>query len=178
HDTLYLERVVVAVVGVRGADPAVLKAVDVGVGVLGSVVDVGPVEEGRDPGVDALEGAGQVRGVDVLGAIQRRERIEDLDEVVVEGGVGRRAPDRRLPRVAVGVDEAGDDDVAGDVDDLGVGRFQVGADGGDLRAFDEDVAPSQVAQLRVHRDHVTTLQQHAGSHRSSFFVSGPELFRG
>jgi len=77
--------------------------------VLGSVVDVGPVEQGRDPGVDALEGAGQVRGVDVLGAIQRRERIEDLDEVVVEGGIGSRSADGGLPRVAVAVDEAGDD---------------------------------------------------------------------
>src|SRR5690606_8228524 len=124
------------------------------------------------------ERAGQVRGVDVLGSVQRRERVEDLDEVVVEGGIRCRSADGGLPGVAVAVDEAGDDDVARHVDHFGVGRFQVGADGGDLRAFDEDVPAGEVAQLWVHRDHVTTLQQHAVGHRSSFFVSGPELFRG
>ena len=42
-------------------------------------------------------------------------------EVGAQGVVGRAGPDRRLPRVAVGVDEAGDHDVAGRVDDPRVG---------------------------------------------------------
>ena len=59
---------------------------------------------------------GEVARVHVLGPVDRREGVEDLDEVVVEGGVGRAAADRGLPGVPVGVDEAGDDDAAGRVD--------------------------------------------------------------
>ena len=93
-----------------------------GVRMVGRVVDVRPVDERRDARVDALERAGQVAGVDVLGPVQRREAVEHLDEVVVERGVRRAAADRRLPRVPVRVDEAGDHDASRAVDHLGVGR--------------------------------------------------------
>ena len=50
----------------------------------------------------------------------------------------------------VGVDEAGDHDVPGAVDDLGVG-VDVRLDGGDLVVLDQDVAGGQVPDVRVHR---------------------------
>ena len=61
------------------------------------------------------------------------------------------------------VDEAGDDDVAGDVDHLGVDVAQVGADGGDAAVLDEDVA-DQVAQVRVHGEHVPAPQEQPVGH--------------
>ncbi len=121
EEPVLLQRGVGAAVGVLRADPGLLQPLDRGVGVLGGVVDVRPVDERRDAGVEALQRAGQVAGVDVLGPVERREGVEHLDEVVVEGGVRRAVADRRLPRVPVGVDEARDDDLAGAVDDLGVG---------------------------------------------------------
>jgi hypothetical protein len=61
----------------------------------------------------------------------------------------------------VGVDQAGDDQAAGRVDDLGVGRrgAQVGADGGDHAVGGEDVPDRQVAQVRVDGDDVAPLDE-------------------
>src|SRR5690349_12256136 len=106
---------------------------------VGRVVDVRPVDQRRDAGVEALQRPGVVGGVHVLGAVQGREGVQDLDEVVVQGGIGCRATDRGLPGVPVRVDEAGDDDEPFGVDDLGVG-LDVGLYGGDRVAFDEHVA--------------------------------------
>ena len=96
------------------------------VGVLGRVHDVRPVDERGDARVDALQRAPQVAGVDVIGPIVRRELVEDGPEVGAERVVGRRRPDRRLPGVPMGVDEAGDDDVAIGLDDPRAIGGQVG----------------------------------------------------
>ena len=121
EEPVLLQRRVRAAVGVLRPDPGLLQPLDRGVGVLGGVVDVRPVDQRRDAGVEALQRAGQVAGVDVLGPVQRREGVQDLDEVVVQRRVRRAVADRRLPRVPVGVDEAGDHDLPGAVDDLRVG---------------------------------------------------------
>src|SRR5690606_21908962 len=73
----------------------------------------------------------------------------------------------------VAVDEAGDDDVSRDVYHLGVGRLQVRPHRGDLGAFDQHISTGEVAQLRVHGDDVTTFEQHAVGHRSSFLRLRP-----
>src|SRR4029450_11044329 len=143
-----VERGVGAAVGVLGADAGLLEALDAGVGVLGGVVDVRPVDQGRDAGVDALQGPGQVAGVDVLGPVQGGEGVEDLHEVGAEGGVGGAAADGRLPGVPVGVDEPGDDDPAVGVHHLGVG-VDLGRDLGDPVPLDEDVALRQVPEVGV-----------------------------
>ena len=121
EEPVLLQRGVRAAVGVLRPDAGLLQRLDRGVGVVGRVVDVRPVDQRGDAGVEALQRAGQVAGVDVLGPVERRERVEHLDEVVVQRGVRRAVADRGLPRVPVGVDEAGDDDLARAVDDLRVG---------------------------------------------------------
>ena len=148
--------------------PASCEALDPGVGMIGRVVDVRPVDERGDAGVDALERPGQVAGVDVLGAVQRREAVEHLHEVVVERGVGGAVADRRLPRVPVRVDEAGDHDVTRDVDHLGVGG-EVLPHLNDRVALDQDVAARDVPELRVHREHVPPSQQDPIRHVVSSF---------
>ena len=119
--------------------PGLLEAPDRLVGVIVGVHDVRPVDERRDARVGALERAPQVGGVDVVGPVVRRELVEDPGEVRAQRVVRGARPDRRLPRVAVGVDEARDDDVALGVDDLGALGREVRPDGGDRVAFDEDV---------------------------------------
>src|SRR4029453_6981769 len=155
-----------AAVGVLGPDAGLLEPLDGGVGVLGGVVDVRPVDQGRDAGVDALQRAGQVAGVDVLGPVEGGEGVEDLNEVGAEGGVGGAAPDGRLPGVPVGVDEPGDDDPAAGGEHLGVGVDL----GGDLGA-----APRrQVAEVGIHgQDGATTQQEPVGHWNSSSVKSHP-----
>jgi hypothetical protein len=110
---------------------------------------VRPIDERRDARVDALERAPEVRCINVVGAVVRRELVEDRPEVGDQREVRRARPDRGLPRVAVGVDEARNDDVAVGVDNLRVCRTQVRADLGDRVALDEDVGAGQLAQCRI-----------------------------
>ena len=143
-----VERRVRVAVAVDGAEARVAEAADRLVGVLRRVVDVRPVEERRDAGVDRLERAEVVPGVDVLRPVRGRELVEHEVEVAAEADVGRDPADHGLPRVPVRVDEAGDDDAAGRVDDLGVAGLERVADGRDPVVLDEDVAAVEVAELR------------------------------
>jgi hypothetical protein len=62
--------------------------------------------------------------------------------------------------MAVGIDEAGHDDVIACVDDVCARtRRQVLADRHDLFAVDQDVGVRQIAQFRVQGEHVTTFDQ-------------------
>ena len=98
-------------------------------------------------------------GVDVVRPVVRGELVEDRPEVRDQRVVRGARPDRRLPRVAMGVDEARDDDVAGRVDHLRPVRGQVRADGGDRVALDEHVGSGQLAQGRVLGEHDPVLDE-------------------
>jgi hypothetical protein len=65
----------------------------------------------------------------------------------------------------VRVDEPRDDDEARRVDDLGVDRLEAGPDRRDAVVLDEDVTAEDVADRRVHREHVATLEQHSIRHQ-------------
>ena len=69
-------------------DPGVPQALDGGVGVIGSVVDVGPVQQRRHAAVERLEGTGVVADVDVLGTVVAADAAEHHGEVVVERAAG------------------------------------------------------------------------------------------
>ena len=66
--------------------------------------------------------------------------------------------DGRLPGVAVGIDKAGQDDHAGCVDDLGIGRVLVGTDPVDAPVDQEQVA-GEIADRRVHADDRTATDE-------------------
>ena len=160
------ERRVAEAVGEDRPDLRVLQAADGLVGVGRRVHDVRPVDERRDARVDALERAPQVGRVDVVGPVVRRELVEDRPEVGDQREVRRARPDRRLPGVPVGVDEARDDDVAGRVDrPRAVGRQAV-ADGGDPVVLDQDVGAGHLAERRVLGEDDPTLDEHSVGHRS------------
>src|SRR5262249_34324943 len=127
-------------VGEDGADAGVPQGGDGGVAVGGGVFDVGPVDQGGDAGVESAPGAEQGAGVDVLGAVPGAVAAQQ-DVQVVGQRPGRAAvPEAGLPGVPVGVDQAGQHQHAGGVEDLGVRRDgQVGAGGRDAVAVDEEV---------------------------------------
>ena len=143
------------------ADPRVPQPPQVRVGVRGRLVVVRPVGDRGDPGVERLQGAPQGAGVDVVRRVPQGDAGQHRGPVPGAGDLRRVAADGALPHVPVGVHQARDDQAAGRVDDLGVGRRgpQVGADGGDHAVGGEDVADRQVAQVRVHGDDVAPLDQ-------------------
>ena len=143
------ERRVAEAVGEHRPDAGVLQPLDRRVRVVRRVHDVRPVHERRDARVDALERAPAVRREHVVRPVVRSELVEDRAEVGDQREVRGARPDRRLPRVAVGVDEARDHDVAGGIDDPRAVRRQVRPDGGDGVAVDEDVGLRQLAEGRV-----------------------------
>ena len=122
EEPVLLQRRVGAAVGVLRADPGLLAAPWIAAsGCSGVLLMCDQSTSVVMPALRHSSDPARLLRVDVLGPVQRGERVEDLDEVVVQRGVGRAVADRGLPRVPVGVDEAGDDDLAGAVDDLGVG---------------------------------------------------------
>ena len=50
------------------------------------------------------------------------------------------------------VDEAGNDDHIGTVDDIGVDRTDIALHLGDALAVEQDVGAAKIADLRIHRD--------------------------
>ncbi|MGX1365955.1 hypothetical protein RKD19_001314 [Streptomyces canus] len=108
----------------------------------------------------------EVGRVDVLGGVEGGEGVQDVDEVVVEGGVRRHVADRGLPGVAVGVDEAGNHDATGHVEDFGV-RADLAVHRGDPAVLDEDVPPRQVPDAGVHGEHVSGAKECPMGHRAS-----------
>ena len=161
-----LERRVREAEGEDRSDARLLEPPDGLVGMGRRVHDVRPVDERRDPGVGALERAPQVARVDVVGPVVRGEPVEDAGEIGTQREVRRARPDRGLPGVPVGVDEAGDDDVARRVDHPGSVRGQPVTDGGDPVALDEHVGAGHLAERRVLGEHDPTLDEHAVGHRS------------
>ena len=99
-----------------------------------------PVEQRGHAGVERGEAAEQRRGVNVLGPEVRPEALEQLDEharqVPVEAGVA----DRALPGVAVRIDEAGQDQIVGGIDDLDVAAVDRARDLADLAVGHQNVA--------------------------------------
>src|SRR5206468_6389541 len=106
---------------------------------------------------------GQVAGVAILRPVDRREGIQYLDEIVIEGGVWRTSADGAFPGVPVGVDEARDDHITGHIDHPSI-RLDVRRDLRDLVALDQHIALQQIADLRIHRDHRTAAKQQSVSH--------------
>jgi len=100
-----LERRVGRAVGVDGTDTSILEPLNRRIRMFRRVVDVRPVDQCRDARIQALERTGQIAGVDVLWTIERCERVEHLDEIVLQRRVRRTATDRCLPGMAVRVDE-------------------------------------------------------------------------
>ncbi|WP_329048146.1 hypothetical protein OG738_37570 [Amycolatopsis sp. NBC_01488] len=111
------------------------------------------------PEFSASDPAEQVAEVDVFGPVVRLERAVHRDAVLVERPVGAEAAERRLPGVAVGVDEPGQHDLARGVDDLGVGAVDSGADGRDPAVLDQHVTAGEIPDGRVHADHHAAAQE-------------------
>ena len=70
-----------------------------------------------------------------------------------------------LPGVAVAIDHPGDDDHAGGIDDDRIPAprraGEIGSDGGDSLALDQDITGGKVADADIHRDDDSAADQDA-----------------
>ena len=165
-------------VRVDGADAGVGEPGDRGVGVLRRVVDVRPVEQRGDAGVERLERAHQVRDVDVLGAVLHADVVEHAGEVLVERAAREDAAHRRLPGVPVRVDEARHDDHPGGVDLFRIRRVEAAPDFDDLAVLHPDIAVGNLADVGIHRDDEAVADQKPlRAHASSIIVVPPQVGR-
>src|SRR5215207_459427 len=139
------------------------------------VVDVGPVDQRGDPGVEAFEGPGDIACVHVLIAVRGSERVQDLNKVVIQRGVGRAASDGGLPGVPVGVYEAWDHNAVGCVDHFGV-CADVLLDGDDLVVLYEYVA-GEITDLGIHADDRPPADQRLSCHLPLLLCVGVVCFR-
>ena len=110
-----------------------------------------PVEQRRDSGVERFERPCVVADVHVLGAVVEPDLPEHVGEVRVEGAAREHAAHRGLPRVAMRVDEPGQDELPGRVHHLGVSELERWADLDDLAVLDQDVGVRQLADVGIHR---------------------------
>ena len=126
--------------------------------VLRRVDDVAPVEHRGDAVVQCFGDRGPGRDVHVL----RRERDSEVRPnartQVSQDSVHRDAPERLVPEVPVGVDQAGHDDPARPVDRFGI-RVDRGRDGSDDPVLDEDVALTQRSHDRVEAEDRATADE-------------------
>ena len=130
-----------------------------------------PVEQRRHAGVDRLERAEVVPGVDVFGAVGGSELVEHDREVAAEAHIRGDAADDGLPGVTVGVDEPRDDDAIGGVDHLRVADVERRRDGGNAVVLDQEVTAEDVPERGIHRQHMATSQQRPPAHRFSSTLS-------
>jgi len=86
--------------------------------------------------------------VHVLGSVDRRKGVQDLDKVVIERGIGRAATNCGLPGVPMRIDKAWYHDRVAGVDHLGIGA-NVRLDADDLVVFDEYVS-GEISDLGIH----------------------------
>ena len=120
------------------------------------VAEVVHIREGGRPALQHLHRGEQGAPVDEVGGDERGLGRED---VVVEPGHQREvvgeAAQQRHRRVAVRVDQAGDDEVAGSVDDGRAGGAGIvrGEHRGDAVALDENRAPLEDRPRVVHHDY-------------------------
>jgi hypothetical protein len=81
--------------------------------------------------------------------------------VIDEDAVGEEASEPGLELVQMGVDEARHDDHARRLDDLGIAGFEIRADLLDGAAGDQHVGLGEIADVRVHGEHVPAPDQDA-----------------
>ncbi len=132
---------------------------------------VRPVQKRRDPGVKRLRHAQQITHVRIMRTKQLAETEMDAGQVLAQCPVGTDIADRRLPRVAVRVDESWQDYHVRRVDDFGFHHIQARGDRGDLPVFDQDVTLVEPTVFGIHGEHGSTGNQGAlNTHRQFLLI--------
>ncbi|MHC2781995.1 hypothetical protein ACVMBZ_001202 [Bradyrhizobium liaoningense] len=161
-----------------GADAALDQAAHGGISVIRRRIVVAPVDQRGDAVVDLVQRADQRRDMDVLGPKHGREPGMHAAEIFEQRPVRGIAAQARLPGVHVRVDQAGDDDAPGAVDNFGLAGTTTELDRrahvDDPAAFDQHIAARKVADRVIHADDGGRFDQRAPHrfHAAAFAVPG------
>ena len=96
-----------------------------------------PIQQRRDAAIERNEPPPQAHRINVLRPEIRAELDEHLDKHAREIPTASRVPKRRLPKMAVAIDEARQDEIIGRFHDLAVGGGNMGSDLHDLAIVNE-----------------------------------------
>src|SRR5690242_10945701 len=115
-------------------------------------LNMGPIEDGGDAGIDGTQRANQVPGIHVLRAVDGREDVQDERQVahialkrIVYADVAQDA----FPQVAVCIHKARHDDHVRGINDFGIVRREVWPDRRDFRSFDQHIGAPEVAERAI-----------------------------
>jgi len=150
-------------VGEHGPHAGIGERLHGGIGVLGRVVDVRPIEDAGDAAVDGTERTEVIAGIHVIRGVVGAECFLHDRNVVVERTIRQHVAQDALPHVPVRVDETGHYDHAGGIDHLGVGRGDIGPHCRDLAALDQHVRLLEVADCAVEREHATAFDENGST---------------
>ena len=129
---------------------------------LRGVVDLRDVDYPRRAHVDHAERGDQHADICVLGRIGWRDLGDDVTVVVGIDTTSRQdVAQNALIGMAVGVDEARDDDSVRGIDSHHVGGCDIGSDLTNLAGLDQHVGVGEMADRRVHGQHQAALEQDA-----------------
>jgi hypothetical protein len=158
----FIQRDAGLAVGVDRAAADLAQRTDRLVGVARRILDVRPVEERGHAGVERGEAPEQRGGIDVLRPEARPETLEQLHEHARQVPIDAGVTDRALPGVAVRIDEAGEDEVLGDVDRFDVAAVDPARDLLDFAVDDEHIA-GEFAEPVIDRDNEPATQDKTAS---------------
>ncbi len=153
----------------NGAAAGVAQRPHVLIGMGGRVLDVRPVEQRGDAGVERRQAPEQGRRVDVLGPEARAELAEQLDEHVRQVPIDAGMAQRRLPQVAMRLDEPGQHEKIARIHGLAAVGRDCAAHGGDASIVDEHVA-GEFAKARLERHEEAAAQEYAFALRGGLHV--------
>jgi hypothetical protein len=122
---------------------------------------VAPVDQRGDAGVDLGQRADQVAEIIVLGLVERRQIAVDVLEIIRPHPLRGNAAQPGLPRVHVGVDQAGHHNLVGGVDHLVRRGAEVAADRLDAATAEQKLAVPEIPELAVERHQPAATNQHA-----------------
>ena len=121
-----------------------------------------PIENRRRTDIDLVQRTDKICEVRIVRGVARSDPGMHFMQVFGDRPVAGDAADARLPGMNMRIDEAGHDDHPRRIDDLGTGRTDGFADFFDLVPIDENIALGEIADLAIHRDNSSALDQRFG----------------
>ena len=136
----------------HSANAGVAQCCDRGIGVLGRVLDLRPVDERGATGFQGAHRAEQVARINVFRLVMAAKVSQHLGAIGPEPDIAHAVAQRGLPGVPVRIDETGQDNEIRRIDMLRVRHLQLRRDRCNPSTLDQDVAAAQVADRAIHAE--------------------------
>jgi hypothetical protein len=109
----------------QGTDSGFLQRLDGGIGVRRRLLDVRPIDDRGNAGIERAQRADEIADIDVVRAIVRAVLAENEAKIVAQRAVRDQVADRAFPHVAVAVNKARHHDHLGCINHFRSGRCEI-----------------------------------------------------